>query len=202
MDIGVVVACDATCHNRAGRILDMLIALEGLEGVGKTTLGTLLAEAVGATYIKSPPTEMNAVRDFVAAALHPGVNFYFYLAGLCALQGPIEEALATGPVIVDRYIDSTIAYHHFGQVFVAPPFAPEMLRSPDFRVLITCPESRRIERIVARGHHIFERHASDEVAIAKFLAQRADLIFENVGTIDQSVAELSALIVQRLGQNV
>lgn len=180
----------------------MLIALEGLEGVGKTTLGKLVAERIGATYIKSPPPEMNPVRGFIAETLSPGANFYFYLAGLCALQADIEANLLKGAVIVDRYIDSTIAYHRFGRDFDAPRFEESLIRSPDMTLVVTCPEEVRADRIAARGLHIFERHAANEEAIAVYLLKRADLVFDNVADLNTSITKLSALLSERLRKNV
>ena len=176
----------------------MFIALEGLEGVGKTTIGQLAAEKIGATYIKSPSPELNPVRGFVAASMEPLANFYFYLSGLIILQKKIHDALKSGPVIIDRYIDSTIAYHKFGNDFDVPPYARESIRMPDITVEVYCDESIRIYRKATRGMHIFDRQDSDDQAIANYFSRNADLRFENCSAVEQSAAELAQLLLNRL----
>ena len=179
----------------------MLIALEGLEGVGKTTIGKIAADLLGATYIKSPPPELNSVREYVASRMESLANFYFYLSGIILLQKEIESALKLGPVIVDRYIGSTIAYHKFGQGFEAPKHADEAIRKPDLTVEVFCSDETRKCRIEARGKHIFDRHKSDETRIAEYFSRLADVRFENRLPVDQAAADLANLLALRLGQD-
>jgi len=180
----------------------MLIALEGLEGVGKTTIGQMAAQIIGATYIKSPSPELNPVRGFVAASMEPLANFYFYLSGLIILQNQIQEAMKSGPVIVDRYIDSTIAYHNFGSDFSVPSYERQAIRMPDLTVEVYCDEEVRNSRKMARGVHIFNRHHSHDSAISSYFSRNADLRFENSKPVEQSATDLAQLILSRLGKDV
>lgn len=192
---------DCLC-NAQGMAKGVLIALEGLEGVGKTTLGVRVADALDAEYVKSPPAELNSVRGYVAELRDPRVNFYFYLAGLFAIQLRIAAALAAGrSVIVDRYLSSTIAYHDEGRSFAAPPFDDAAFRQPDVAICVTCPEPLRLERVRRRGLHIYERAIVDEAAIGRFLAERSDVIFVNDGDLDDAVGRLCAIVVHSLGED-
>jgi thymidylate kinase len=64
----------------------MIIVLEGLEGVGKTTLAEACAKQLNTNYIKTPPKEYNSARSYVASALNKEASFYFYLSGLFMIQ--------------------------------------------------------------------------------------------------------------------
>jgi len=180
----------------------VLVVLEGLEGVGKTTMGLKAAARLGAEYVKSPPPELNSVRAFVASSANANVNFYFYLAGLHAIQNRIGLGIAErGCVIVDRYLSSTIAYHDAGHSFDAPPFDDSALRKPDFLVRVTCDETLRRSRIADRGLHIYERSSCDEEAIDGYLANTCDIEIRNDGSLEDAINRLVELIAERLGKN-
>lgn len=182
---------------------EMLIAFEGLEGSGKTTLGREVATAISAAYLKTPPVEMNACRGFIADTALPHTSFYFYLSSLYAVQPEIAAIIAEGrPVIVDRYLASTIAYHAGGESFEPPEFDRLGLRKPNLVVHIRCSEEVRLERLSRRGFHIFDRMRCNELAICHYFSAVSNMSFDNDLPLDQSVAKLSATLSKWLAQNV
>jgi dTMP kinase len=183
-------------------VTGMLVVLEGLEGVGKTTLGSMAAERLELPYIKSPPPELNPVRDFIARTPDAEAGFYFYLAGLYAIQSKITAGISQkGAVIVDRYLASTIAYWDAGESFVPPAHDTDRLLVPDLTILITCDEETRLSRVGSRGFHIFERRSVNERAIETFLKTCCNETFVNDGNLDHSVERLCALIRSRLHEH-
>ena len=181
----------------------MLVALEGLEGVGKTTLGKMVAERLPATYLKSPPDEMNSARAFVARQGDPACSFYFYLSSLYAMQRAIEGALDQGRgVIADRYIGSTIAYHDQGRSFVPPAFDPRGLRKADVTVHVRCDADARSARLEQRGFHIFDRNRSEDGAIEAYFTRACDFDFSNDEAIDVSAERLTRILRERFGKHV
>jgi thymidylate kinase len=176
----------------------MLVTLEGLEGVGKTTLGKLLAARHSATYIKSPPEEMNGPRGYISAKSSSRCSFYFYLSGLFAIQEEIEYGLrARGCVLVDRYLYSTIAYHDQGRSFAAPEFDAKGIRKPDLAIHVRCDPAAREARLKGRGFHIFDRAQSDEPAISRYFSDVCDVEFFNDDPVNDSVASLHNLMISR-----
>lgn len=175
--------------------MHVLIVLEGLEGVGKTSLGSVAAPLLPAAYVKTPPPEFDDVRSFVAKLGDPAVNFHFYLSGLLAIQSRLR---GHDHVLVDRYLPSTIAYHDSGRSFVPPAFDVGLLAVPDLIVNVTCPPAKRALRVAGRGHHIYVRPSVDEPAIEAYFAKVADVEFVNDAPFEASVDALVRLIRDRL----
>lgn len=181
----------------------MFVALEGLEGVGKTTLGKLVAKRLPATYLKSPPEAMNGARGFVAEQSNPHCSFYFYLSSLYGMQSDIEVGLQNqGSVVADRYLGSTIAYHAQGRSFVPPTFDGSKLRQPSITIHIRCEDGARAARLSGRGFHIFERNVSDDAAIETYFSRTCDFEFWNDAPADLSADQLVLILRQRFGQDI
>lgn len=175
----------------------MIIVLEGLEGVGKTTLSKMISSALPAEYLKSPPPDLNLVRGYYSEINDKSANFYFYLSGLAALQEQIKPFKGSeNHLVIDRYIDSTIAYHADGVNFTAPAYESSAFLVPDLKIHITCPEQDRLDRMQNRGFHIFDRPKSDEKAIRQYFSENSHTDYENVGDLDQSASKLVDLIDQ------
>ena len=100
-----------------------LIAIEGGEGVGKSTQAALLASAIGAELSREPGGSPIAERirdlllDRASGTLTPRAELYLLLAARAEhLTVLIEPALAAGhDVVVDRFAGSTLAYQGYGR---------------------------------------------------------------------------------------
>ena len=100
-----------------------MIAIEGGEGVGKSTQAALLASAIGAELSREPGGSPVAERirdvllDRSLGTLAPRAELYLILAARAEhLRARIEPALAAGRhVVVDRFAGSTLAYQGYGR---------------------------------------------------------------------------------------
>jgi dTMP kinase len=181
----------------------MIIVLEGLEGVGKTTLSQATCPLLQAKYVKTPPPELNPVRSFIAGLGSTEASFYFYLAGLFSIQEDIRQyKKADQHIILDRYIHSTIAYHSSGTDFVPPQFDGRNLVMPDVVIHITCSERVRTARVLARGFHLFDRVSNDDSAIKTYFASNSDFEHVNIKGVDESAHRLTSRIHARLSKKV
>jgi dTMP kinase len=102
--------------------MSRLIAVEGLEGTGKTTLATALvaalqARGIEAVYAKQPGQVLSGYCRKALLEHQPDTlsQLFLMLADrIESIKTVIQPALAKGQwVIVDRYTDSTIAYQWF-----------------------------------------------------------------------------------------
>jgi dTMP kinase len=100
----------------------MLISLEGIDGAGKTTVATRLAEALGAVLLREPGGVALAerIRALVKdPALHvdPRAEALLYAAARAQLVAEqLRPRLAAGEtVVLDRFVDSSLAYQGAGR---------------------------------------------------------------------------------------
>ncbi|WP_309235468.1 thymidylate kinase [Streptomyces sp. TRM64462] len=88
-----------------------LYVLEGVSGIGKSTLTGLLAERLGATTLHTLPEPLTAWSAQVNTTLRPLPQLGFYLSGLLHASDLVRDALNHGHVIADRYVSSVMACH-------------------------------------------------------------------------------------------
>ncbi|MFG2879710.1 dTMP kinase [Streptomyces sp. NPDC048337] len=131
------------------------INLEGVSGIGKSTLAAILAERLGGTVLHTlaPP---HSGWSAEAHRMQPLPVLVFYLSGLLHVSDRIRRALATGPVIADRYAASVTACHAAIHG-VAPddvdallaPFQPYLL-APGHTFYLTCSDATLRERMAVK----------------------------------------------------
>jgi thymidylate kinase len=112
-----------------------LYVVEGVSGIGKSTLTRVLAERLNATTLHTLPEPLSSWSGVVNSALRPLPQFGFYLSGLLHASDRIRDGLTHGPVVADRYASSVIACHStvhgldLDQVTgLLAPFQPYLLR--------------------------------------------------------------------------
>lgn len=110
-----------------------LVFLEGLDGTGKSTLAKHLLEKLGdsASLLRSPPEELLHLRPHFDKQADKEARRAFYLLSNYACAVRIGELAAKGPVVVDRFWPSTVAYAMALDKKIEPGRAPEdMLEMP------------------------------------------------------------------------
>lgn len=138
-----------------------LIVLEGIDGVGKTTLARLLQQSLlrkGISVLRYEEVEkkrvgFNRLKPFVKTSVPIDASLYFYLASAIDKSRRIEALLRKHWVICDRYVYSTIASHaaRGADVSLLPPLQRLPLLKPDFFFLITVADGIRLKRVQARS---------------------------------------------------
>lgn len=135
------------------------IVLEGLDGVGKSTVARLLAAQLHAVALRTPPAALEPFRArFTTGAPDSLVRRTFYDIGNALAGAEMQAARAAGRAVVcDRYHASTVAYV-LGQRSddeLPPPgdaaYAwPAELPRASHMVLLTLPEPERVARRAGR----------------------------------------------------
>lgn len=153
------------------------VVIEGLDGTGKSTLVSKLANRLKAVQLKCPPRiEASGppamdLRSHFDGRPPPQRRAYYRAANLVASEQAIC-ALGGSHVVMDRYWPSTVAYGVLDRGFDAkndcePGYPPE-LRKPDVLILLTVIEEVRAERMRERK----QSFGSEERALAMDKAGR------------------------------
>jgi dTMP kinase len=173
------------------------LTFEGIEGVGKTTQVTRLAEALSARGIAHAVTRepggtplAERIRDLVLTAGAESLPdtaelLLMFAARSVHLHNFIEPALAAGRwVICDRFTDATYAYQGAGRALGAASVATleklvQGTRRPDLTLLLDVPVRVGLERARSR-----------KAAADRFETQRVDF-FERVRSayLERAAAE-------------
>jgi dTMP kinase len=169
-----------------------LIAVEGLDGSGKSTFSRVLARAVAAEWDTTPDLATRALRAAIDEGWHdcPDARRLFYAASVIACGDRWQSHLARGGLlVVDRYWASTRAYADVeGGAACLDAIAPRV-RPADLTLFLDAPAALRAARLRTRGASAADRdsllhtHAL-ESAYARALDDR------NAGTVIRLDASL------------
>ncbi|MEU4498717.1 thymidylate kinase [Streptomyces sp. NBC_00210] len=132
------------------------VVLEGVSGIGKSTLAATLAKRLQATKLHTLPMPHSRWSSSVNKRLRPLPQFAFYLSGVLHAADCIRQSRMIGPVVADRYISSVIACHgavHGVQTEAVTelldPFRP-YLEIPTHTFYLRCSESVLGERMASK----------------------------------------------------
>lgn len=137
-----------------GELRPCFVVLEGVDGVGKSTLAQGLAARLGATLQSTPPAALASVRPEVDV-LYAGFGAaqqLFYASSVAYASQRADELLAQGQsVVLDRYWASTRVYDVFRPGCLDLRAIEPTLRAADLTIFVTCREEVRRLRLKRRG---------------------------------------------------
>ena len=142
----------------------MFIVIEGLDGVGKSTLAKELARYYVGIAMDTPGTGLRPLESQVLDALggHQTARCLFYAASVLAAGQKAQQLSKSGEtVIMDRYWLSTIAYARARDVTVDLSALEAIVPAPSVTILLTLDESERQRRINGRCANPYDLETLD-----------------------------------------
>ena len=126
----------------------MLITLDGIDGVGKSTISALLKERLNAYIIKGVRDDY--VDKLAYSSNHIDVKCLYYLASF--IDSALDSKIERNEIIVfDKSFYSTIVYHKLlGSKINIEKILTEIV-APDLKVYLTCPRFLWQERLKKRN---------------------------------------------------
>jgi len=181
----------------------MLVALEGADGCGKTTLCTILAERLGATAYATPPKKYLQMRERVDKSASAEEHYKFYRDGIYDASDEFDVMLKNGRKIVsDRYWLTTYTYHQVMGVAVSKNDFASVIQ-PNLTVILALNHDVQIERMLHREMSVGDRRVLDKQReIARAFYQNAlelGIPFVVVDTQRFSPSQCADIVVVALG---
>lgn len=189
--------------------MDTFISIDGVDGVGKTTVAKLLAADGDFQYYKSPSGPFEALRKEVDGYASRIGRYCFYRLATQYDSQEIAKLLEKGPVVSDRYLPSTYAYHVVLDPRVRDIHQEIGLLKPNFAFLLSARTEVRIQRLTDRrlkeGRDVSDIKLEDNVVVMDSVAAvfRTMRLLE-IDTSDMTAKEVVARIkeiVKSGGQN-
>ena len=141
-------------------MINKLIVVEGIDGVGKTTIAKLLQkellkhkiQVIRYENYEDKSSGFNSIKPFVKKECSIDSSLFFYVSSAIYKSTIIQKLLKENWVICDRYIYSTLAYHKVrgSNLSLISHFSHLPIIFPNFHFLIKVDESIRINRIKMR----------------------------------------------------
>jgi thymidylate kinase len=177
----------------------MFIVLEGLSGVGKTTVGAFLAAHLGGTFVSTPPSTWAPMRATVDETDDWDARYLWYLAGVVRTGHEVLCRLMAEHVVCDRYILSTLCHHRVMGVDVLDYedcITRFRLPRPDVTVLLVCDHDVRHRRIALRGATANDRREAAGHIEERGLAEYMKHITCSIDCTALTVEQVASRILQ------
>ena len=175
-----------------------LIELASVDGAGKTSVGQMLAERIGANYYYSPPECLREIREQVRG-LGPEANLAYYMLGNHIASNDIGDILAIKSVVAEPYTLSTQANHTLK--LKREIIIPESIIQPDQIIYLTAEWDEIERRLAERGE---ARKAHENVHYLMRVAEQYNRLLEGrddairVNTTGREVEETVGIILEQL----
>ena len=177
---------------------NFFLVIEGIDGVGKTTIAQAISKRVGAIYVKTPLPLIEhfsfgnvSLRQHIDSYAYtsPITRFMFYLYTVAEASNYIKSKLATNNVVCDRYLSSTIAYHR--ALFPGLPdidFKWIVEVMPQCQILLTISDRHElVRRLSEREGRFDEKLESDIMFLERVEEEYRKLGLKEIDTTKKSV---------------
>jgi UMP-CMP kinase 2 len=182
----------------------MIVAVEGLDGSGKTTVARSLADMLDAVCIALPPPELRLADNSVLEKHDSLARYLYYLSGVALL---IEAAKQRDLIVADRFIASAHALHIHVRGKEATALRHLAFPRADLTLYLHVSEDERRKRLASRGSPLdpFEKKLNEddrfreEVAV-RLQAYPATHVIDTTGLPPMAVAEYARDLWQAASQ--
>lgn len=187
------------------------IALEGIDGVGKSTVSKALAVALNkrgipAVFFNDHPANTSLLRKEEKEWAHTEASveesFRLFLASAEHKAGIVEGLLQTTWVVADRHVDSVYAHHLAHGLDFRHVRAHAGSIDADHVVHVTLPEDVRLARLKKRKETTSEdlEPAHDDSTLLGrkrlWFGKLIDFEVPNTGTLEDAIARIMSVVLR------
>ena len=175
------------------------VVVEGIDGVGKTTCAKAVAKKIGGIYYKTPSKKFEKERVEFDLSKNYSSRFLFYLKVVNHASSEISKLILKKPVVCDRYIYSTIAYHRaLGVKIPSNLIEKSLILVPNLTIYLWADQKTCSQRITERGVY---SNSDKELEKDKNLQEKIHKEFETfsltlINTSNLTITEVSNKIIE------
>jgi dTMP kinase len=184
----------------------MFITIEGMDGVGKTSVAKKLALRLDAIYMATPPNDLDQVRSIFTNSSDRLAQYHFFISSVLIASERIDSLLETESVICDRYYYTTLTAYKESIESMYPDLWENIHRftkhfvEPDHAFLLTADTATRQKRMALRS----QLTRDDVESLDSEIAEKQIEAYERFGmtsieTSDCSIKEVVSNIMDHIG---
>lgn len=176
--------------------MSFFIVLEGLDGVGKSTLARRFAQQYGYQLMTTPGSELLPIRADIINGLGSSgtAKALFYAATVQAEGEKAHRLIQSGQsVLMDRYRASTISYANERGVTLDLSTVLSQAYQPHLSILLTLDETERQLRLHKRGataEDIETLDATFRIGVLNSLQAQCDVTLDLTGANEDRAVDL------------
>jgi thymidylate kinase len=181
----------------------MFITLEGLHGVGKSTVADMLANHLqGAILIPTIPFELQAARRFVDSSADVNARYLFYLSAVSIASDRVRALSGAGRIVIaESFIHRTVAFHAGMGASARVDLASLQMPAPDLSFYLHCDDSVRGLRLLGRNVATNRWRALAEMRAPDIADAYAAFPLVRVDTTEMTCEQVCEFIVSRMDQS-
>lgn len=127
------------------------VVVEGLAGVGKSTVAPLLAAALGADLVDTQLPELAQARRYTDASRSVHARLHFWMMANYVVSDVVRRRLRAGrSVVIESYFYRTLATHGAMGALPLPAVNWDQVMVPDLAIELTLHEPLRQRRLAGR----------------------------------------------------
>lgn len=188
----------------------MIIAIEGIDGAGKTSVAKKLSEKLGFTFIEKALKDAFSINKDTYISLRESLKFYTkenpdVMAIFFLLNNVISNVSAEN-IIADRYLLTNYFFYGNEKNMALYTAFLDVMGKPDYTVVLTADNDTLIKRIKSRNLskedeekelRKVNRKISFEDKVVPFLEEN-DLKYIKVDTSNLSADETTSIIFNKI----
>lgn len=188
------------------------IVVEGIDGVGKSTIAQSLAQQLGAYYYKTPSKKFSSLKiieqnnvfpirtyfdqDYFRS---PATRFLFYALSLVEATTEINHLLETNHVVCDRFFASTLAYHAITMPeLLEVDFSWLPILIPDYQFLLTIHDRHTHQERLRGRSQTTDNNIENDLTLLSAVQDNFSLM--NLTPIDTTQLEIPEVLEQISGR--
>lgn len=178
--------------------MNRFIVIEGIDGVGKSSVAASVAKKLGAQLMRTPPDFFDQFENWLETITSPETRFLLYMFGNSYVSDRVRSDLKQRSIVCDRYFASTVAYHRAMGCLLPTSILDYGLVKPDYTFFlnVTSEEVRRTRLLKRNDNSEWDMLMEDDSFRDRVLEEYSRFRMTKIDTTGLSVDEVASRITE------